>query len=372
METRPLRTRIITFYQKHGLISLLRKAVVKAVSAPISGPRPKRIISHSKLLTTVYFYIQGTFYQEQKKILQGQALHQINEEGRDNPKHRRIQYTHILEKGLSVPENKRRETFGDYVVRTLVNDLEVAWEKSLDPESDEQLKWSVDVLQKYFHTTGENKIILESKRDFNSFLNRIEYTPSSRTPQPKHEIEESSVTYEQLDALANQRSSTRYFLDKDVPRELLDDAVRIAAKSPSACNRQSFDFRIYDEREHFDDLLEHRVGTDSYAESIPVLVVLTGKQRAYKDDSERNTIFIDASLAAMSFQFALETLGLGACMINWPMHPKEQREIADQLDLDPDEQVINFIAVGYPDPDGKIPHSTKKDLTEIRSYNCRN
>jgi len=372
MEAPPLHRRAFSFYREHGVVSLLRKAVVKAALAPVSGPSTKRFISRSKLLTTLYFYVRGTFYQEQKKILQGQALHHINEGNRDDPRHRRIQYTHILEKGLSVPEAKRRETFGDYVVRTLVDDLKVAWQKARDPERNEQLRWSVDVLAEYFRTTGDNEIILEAERTFSAFLDGIEYTPNGRTPQPRHEIEGSSVTYEQLDALADQRSSTRYFLDKDIPRELLDDAVRIAGKSPSACNRQSFEFRIYDERAQFEDLLEHRVGTDSYEESIPVLVVLTGKQRAYKDDSERNTIFIDGSLAAMSFQFALETLGLGACMINWPMHPKEQREIADQLDLDPDEQVINFIAVGYPDPDGKIPYSTKKDLAEIRSYNRRN
>lgn len=336
-----------------------------------SGSRSKGLIAKSKLLTAIYFYIQGTYYYEQKKALNGQILYKENEQMQSNPTHRRIQYTHILEKGLSVPEAERRNTFGDYVVRTLVTDLETAWSKASEPATDEQLLWSVDVLDEYFATTGTNQIISEAEDTYREFLATIDYTPNGRIPMRTDELACSDVSYEDLKSLADQRSSTRYFQDKKVPRDLLDKAVEIAAMSPSACNRQSFEFRIYDDRREFEDLLQYRVGTDSYADNIPVLIVLTGKQRAYKDDSERNTIFIDSSLAAMSFQFALETLGLSSCMINWPMLPKEQREIAQQLDLDPDEQVINFIAVGYPDPAGKIPYSGKKDLSKIRSYNRR-
>lgn len=371
METQSLHRRAITFYREYGLVLFLRKALAKSVSMAFSGSRAKGFIAKSKLLTTIYFYIQGTFYQEQKKILSGQILYHENEQDQGDPTHRRIQYTHILEKGLSVPEAERRNTFGDYVVRTLVNDLETAWIKAQNPTADEQLLWSVDVLEAYFETTGDNPIISAAEGDFRDFLATIDYMPDGRIPWRRDEMARSSVSYEDFKSLANQRSSTRYFQDKDVPRELLDKAVAIAAMSPSACNRQSFEFRIYDDRNEFEDLLKHRVGPDSYEDNIPVLIVLTGKQRAYKDDSERNTIFIDSSLAAMSFQFALETLGLASCMINWPMLPKVQREIAQQLNLDPDEQVINFIAVGYPDPAGKIPYSSKKDLSKIRSYNQR-
>lgn len=144
----------------------------------------------------------------------GQILYQENEQNRVNPAHRRIQYTHILEKGLSVPEAERRKTFGDYVVRTLVNDLEAAWLKAQDPIDDEQLLWTVDVLEEYFHTTGDNPIISEAEDTYRDFLATIDYTPNGRIPRRRDEMAHSDVSYEDFKSLANQRSSTRYFQDR--------------------------------------------------------------------------------------------------------------------------------------------------------------
>jgi len=65
--------------------------------------------------------------------------------------------------------------------------------------------------------------------------------------------------------------------------------------------------------------------------------------------------YIDASLAAMAFQFGLEAQGLGSYCINWPAIPRNERAMAQLLGLDSDEQVVMLMAIGYPDLDGMIP-----------------
>ncbi|WP_353961444.1 nitroreductase family protein [Mycolicibacterium tokaiense] len=76
-----------------------------------------------------------------------------------------------------------------------------------------------------------------------------------------------------------------------------------------------------------------------------------------------------ARLAAMSFIYALETMGLSSCAINWPTWSPRRSAMAKLLGLEPDERVIMLIAVGYADPEGLIPYSQKLALDRVRSYN---
>ena len=78
---------------------------------------------------------------------------------------------------------------------------------------------------------------------------------------------------------------------------------------------------------------------------------------------------IDAALAAMSFMFAAEILGLGTCCINWPDIEEDELRAEKLLGLNPDQRPIVFMAVGFPDPDGGIPYSQKKPIEKLLKYN---
>lgn len=71
----------------------------------------------------------------------------------------------------------------------------------------------------------------------------------------------------------------------------------------------------------------------------------------------------------MAFQFALETLDLESCTINWPALYSEHERIDRLINLDGEEFVIALMTIGYPDPEGEIPYSHKKEMRENRSYN---
>jgi len=367
--------RALRVYRQEGAKTLARKGwrfavweffPEKVLWRVLSESKTKSLMSRSRLLTTGYFYIRGSFYHEQRAILQGQSRYLREEARRGDPVHKLIRDTHRIEKGLSM--KNRREVFAEGYIEELVDIVQIAWLEG-SSISDEQLHWATDVLTRYFEVVEHTQTIERAYDQFTELLETVEYTPDSRVPIERRELERDPVEFESLLDLARQRSSTRWFEQEQVPHELLDQAISVAAQSPSACNRQSYEFRVYDDPEILEKLRELPIGVRGYAENIPCLVVLVGKQRAYFHDRDKHTVYIDASLAAMSFELAIETLGLASCSINWPAIRRREKQLEELLSLDPDEEAILFIAVGYPDEEGMVPYSEKKPLDIIRSYN---
>lgn len=175
--------------------------------------------------------------------------------------------------------------------------------------------------------------------------------------------------YEDLLELATRRRSVRWFRDEPVPREAIRKAVDVASLSPSACNRQPFEFRVFDDPELVERVGALPAGTKGFAHNFPAIIVLVGELRNYYGERDRHLIYIDASLAAMSFVFAAETLGLSTCCINWPDIEEYEQEADNVLGLEPDQRPVMFIAVGYPDPDGMVAYSQKKPNRQICRFN---
>lgn len=356
-----------SYLLKEGKHHLLWKTIPnKIIWKALPESQTKHLIAKSKLLTTLFFYLRGSFYYEQKAILEGQVIYNKNEKNHTEPQHQIIRNSHRLEKGLSMRD--RRPVFAEGYILDLVQDVITAW--TLDSKlNKKQLRWSIDVLNEYFNTVDKTETITDAKKEFDQFCDKIDYEPGSRIPKTRTKIEQDIIEYGELKGLAEQRTSTRWFQKQKVPREEIDKALQIASESPSACNRQSFEFRFYDDDDLIEEISKLPMGAKSYRSNIPCLGVIVGKQRAYFNDRDKHVIYIDASLAAMAFQFGLESLNLSSCCINWPSIPKNDWDIAKKLNLDADEEVIMMMAIGYPDPNGKVPHSEKKDIDEIRSYN---
>ena len=110
------------------------------------------------------------------------------------------------------------------------------------------------------------------------------------------------------------------------------------------------------------------MGTVGFSQNFPALAVLVGQLDAFAHDRDRHLIYIDASLAAMAFQFALEVQGVSSCCINWPDIEEREKRMEARLGLARHERPILSISIGYADPEGRVPYSQKKSLDEIRTY----
>ena len=343
-----------------------------------------RICVTSPKLSSLYYALSSSAMErEHQGVIYGRLQYQKSLTVASEPQYLLRRNIHRLEKGLIM--RPRRDIFAlDYIEETvnayrdLVNGQDSNGDRfltqSLMGETPKtalhrrsELKWAHDVLQEYFSVVATHSVIDSAKTVFMT-LKPIEgeqkYIPYQR------DLKQSpSVSYEQFLALSQRRRSVRWYLPQPVPRELIDRAITAAALAPSACNRQPFEFRVFDDPELIQKVGSIPMGTIGFSQNFPALIAVVGKLRAYYSERDRHVIYIDASLASMALMYAFETLGLSSCPINWPDIASKEKQIRQVLDLELDEKVIMLISFGYPHPDGKVPFSQKKSLAEIRRYN---
>ena len=327
-----------------------------------------RLVVLSPVLSSFYYFlISSQFRREQYATVYGRYKYYKNLQLRQSNPYLLRRNIHRLEKGLIM--KPRRDVFATGYIAETVDAYYHAYENASGLNSNNtELNWANDVLNKYFQVVSSHPIIDTSKRKFLE-LSSPQIKDELQIPYKRDLDKFISVDYNDFLELCHRRRSVRWYLQKIVPRELLDQAVTAAALSPSACNRQPFEFRIFD-----DPALVQRVasipgGTKGFHHNFPAVIVVVGKLDAYFNERDRHVIYIDGSLASMSLMYALETLGLSSCAINWPDVEHKERAMADLLSLEPDERVIMLISVGYPDPDALVPYSSKKSLDQIRKYN---
>jgi len=232
-----------------------------------------------------------------------------------------------------------------------------------------ELQWAEDVLREFFRVTGHHPKIELAREQFRNIT--LPRAGDARTflPRKRGLLNDPPLTWEQLEQLARQRRSVRWFLPTPVPREIIDRAISVAGESPSACNRQPFVFHVFDKGPLLRQVVKIPGGIRGYEQSISALAVIVGQLRSFFSERDRHLIYIDGALAAMSFVLALEVQGVSSCCINWPDVESKGRALADLLKLESDERPVMCVAFGYADPNGLVASSPKKPLAQLRRYN---
>jgi nitroreductase len=361
---RALRTRAVGMLP-NGIRVRLR-ASREAAAALVA-----KVFSSTALSASIYFVFDGAFRREHRAALAGKwAYHKGRRtETGSSPLLRRN--VHRIEKGLV--SRPRRNMFATQYIEETVRVFEsrlMALGEAL-PRVGE-LRWAHDVLEGYFAAVEAGHPAIDRARArYFAAISACRVIPRSKpiAPYARDLSMEPAVTYDDFLSLSFRRRSVRWYEARPVPRDLLDRAILAARLAPSACNRQPFRFLIYD-----DPLLLRQVaampgGTRGFAHNFPVVVVVLGNLDAFVSERDRHLIYIDGSLAAMAFMYALETLGLSSCPINWPDVPEPESAIRHLVGLTASERVVMLIAVGYPDPSGLVPASEKLTLEEVRVYN---
>jgi nitroreductase len=322
-----------------------------------------RVFGRSRLLArALYAVLSPRFAREQATVLYGRSRFGGATAGQSDPQLRRN--THRLEKGLLM--QPRAATFAtDYIEETVA-----AFERACVSAQHDAAEWAWahDVLAEYFRVVKPTASIAAAEDRFRQALVGVRSPPQEtpehlRLPKPRASTTVAEVRFDDFMALCRQRRSVRWFLQTPVPRELIDKAVRAAAEAPSACNRQPFLFRLFDEPEQAARIASIAMGTGGYAHQIPALIVVLGDFSSFAHERDRHLPYIDGALASMQLMLALETLGLASCPINWPDVEALERRMDRALELPRHIRPIMLMAVGYPDPEGGVAHSEKKPVS---------
>ncbi|MHA7819577.1 MAG: nitroreductase family protein [Erythrobacter sp.] len=331
-----------------------------------------KFASQIKPLASAYYaLLSSKFQREERAVLLGRAKYHEELQENDANIFLMRRNVHRLEKGLLM--KPRRPVFAkDYILETVNVYRKLVAEPVRSEESSlDSLRWGYDVLSEYFSAVEPDPVVDHAREVFEKCPAPVEVAADAtrRVPYLRN-LDEHPVTYEQLEHLATKRRSVRFFEQKPVPREMLDKAFTLAGLSPSACNRQPYRFLVYDDPDIVETVASLPGGTIGFKHNIPVVVVILGTWDAFYSEKDRHVPYIDGSLAAMGFSYALETLGLGACIFNWPDIEAHEKRAEKVLGLKGYERPIFFMGVGYPDPEAKVAYSQKRPLDVMRTYNA--
>lgn len=170
------------------------------------------------------------------------------------------------------------------------------------------------------------------------------------------------------------RQSVRSYIDKPVPRQIIEECLEAARLAPSACNSQPWKFVIIDDLKLKDKIYSETCSgiynvTARFVNEAPVLVVVIRKKSnpAAKIGSLiRKTQYnlIDSGIACENFILQAAECGVGTCLIGWFNEKaiKKILKIPEGLDVD------LIISMGYP-KENIIRKKSRKPLSQIMSYN---
>jgi nitroreductase len=188
------------------------------------------------------------------------------------------------------------------------------------------------------------------------------------------------------------RRSVRSFAPDPVPRELIENALRVAGSAPSGANQQPWTFvvvtdddtkqRIREAAEREERLLYEKrasaeylgaiepIGTDAskphLTEPPCLIAVFEQAWRLDEDGEKRKHYYVRESVGiAVGFLLtALHVAGL-ATLTHAPSPMGFLREILDRPE---NERPFLLIPVGYPAADAEVPQLEKKQLEEIAEF----
>ncbi|MFX0021941.1 MAG: nitroreductase family protein [Candidatus Hermodarchaeota archaeon] len=154
-----------------------------------------------------------------------------------------------------------------------------------------------------------------------------------------------------------ERRSIRTYQDKSLKDSELTMILEAARWTPSASNRQPWEFIVIKNKE----ILLKLAKTLSYGrfmKEVPIAIAIVAKMK-----TSPKWYMIDTSLASMNMMLMAWSLGIGTCWIG-SMNREKAKEI---LGLGDNDHLLTILPFGY--IEGEIPEPTaRKALEKIVKY----
>lgn len=275
-----------------------------------------------------------------------------------------IAHYHVIEKGLSYQQIKLG--FAKDVVQNLISMLKIYSDKNFDVSNTQYLT-AISVVKKYIDLHEQKEFDVASITNiFYGIKIPITCNMGGSIEITKEEI--NSRRKSDFKEMAFSRYSIRDFSNDEVDINILNEAIRIAQKSPSVCNRQTARIYIVSSKSKIEKYLSYQNGNRGFGHKINKLLIVTSDLNHFEGVNERNQSFIDGGIFSMSLLYALHYLGLGAVTLNWCTNQEKDKEFRRASKIKDNENIILMVGVGHIPDKIKVPKSERKELAEIVSY----
>ncbi|MCB9495450.1 MAG: nitroreductase family protein [Fibrobacteria bacterium] len=271
---------------------------------------------------------------------------------------------HAIEKGLSL--GAPRLGFGEKRILTLVSDLR--WYHSVFNDRA-FLERPLATIRGYISFNQERGFEPTSiRKAYDDFLDDIGPSTEPAAQGGVKLVKRSDIQGfgAQFEAFANTRHSLRNYSDAPVTREEILAAIRIAQRSPSACNRQSWHSYVFMGAEK-DALLGFQGGTNGFTESVGAAIVVVGDLRNFFIN-EIHQPYIDGSLFAMSMMFAFHAQGMGSIPLTTSFKRRKLREFKRRFGIPDYHTPVMIIGVGHLKEEFHVAWSARKDVSDAVTF----
>lgn len=276
---------------------------------------------------------------------------------------RMIKAYHRIEKGLALAEP--RPGFGADAVSGLRTDLA---DYITHFGADRTTRAALNCLREY------ERFNAASGMDTHDLAKQLDALELRHGPSVTHDeggtVEVSrdaihATSLRDLSAFFASRYSVRQFSDRPVDTALIEAAVRMAQKAPSVCNREAGRLFIAEGKALKALALSHQNGNRGFGEQADKVLIVGASLSCFHTVGERYQAWIDGGMYAMSLVYALHSLGLGSCCLNWSVEPATDRALREAIALPQDVQVIMMLAVGHLPERFRVAQSPRRPLPSV-------
>ena len=162
------------------------------------------------------------------------------------------------------------------------------------------------------------------------------------------------------------RHSCRHFdpsLTIDPAR--VQEAVRIAMRAPSGCNRQPWRVYFIRSKALLEKCLKLHSGSRGFNHLIPGLLIVSARIALYAGPGERNQTYTDGGLFCMSLMLGLHHQRVGCVPLNWSVRPEPDRQLKAVARIPASENILMLLGIGHPVERFAVPQSTRRDIEEV-------
>lgn len=164
----------------------------------------------------------------------------------------------------------------------------------------------------------------------------------------------------ELSEVFKKRRSSRHYLKKPVPRELLEELVISATKAPVSCNLQITQYIVVDDKEILDRLTKQVSYKFAYA---PAYFIILYDPRF---TVERNSIISSSAMSVENILLRAIDLGLSTC----PMAGFDKDDtIRKIINIPRHIEILLIVSVGYADQSFEPLQPFKLDYKKVFSFN---
>lgn len=271
---------------------------------------------------------------------------------------------HKLEKGLALEEP--RPGFGKGVAERLVREINLYRAKHGKSLS---LETAVSVLDSYMAFTRSCDIeYLELFIDIKQLAVEIALDNQRAGCDTVLKTEWLKSAQQDLSGFFRSRRSVRDFSTEQVDPSSILKAVEMAMHTPTVCNRQAIKAHAFTQSEAVRKVLRCQSGNSGFGDKVPAAIVVTVDRQSFFTSGERNQCWIDGGLFSMSLIYALHSLGLGTCCLNWSVTKDQDQALRNIIEVEESDAVIMMIAVGHLKDTFKVAKSTRKPIEEFITF----